>query len=480
MANIVKPPAPGVLSIRQDLADEVADLTRRSVASNTERARKSDWKIWERWCRAHNAVPLPADIQTAAAFIADMARSRSLASVLRYCATIGKAHKIANLTSPFADDKVRAVIEGLKRREGTAPKHAKAAFVAADAMRALNRMAHDHVKSVRDRGVILVGLHTAMRRSEICAIQIEDLTWRDEGIVAKIRKSKTDQHGEGRYVAIPRLDDSPEMCPVRAISKWLRFVKEETGPLFRGLHRGGHPKRSALSAGEVAKIVKRGAASAGLDPAQFGGHSLRSGYVTQARLAGQAWAEIMEQTGHRKLETVKRYDRSAPDPFRSSHVADVFKTAFGRRSQDAESVESLAAALAEAGITITRVGLPPPSLDDRVLSQFQGPVPHQRLCSSGAKWLRSVGYAWSADPKDLRCPGGIADVASESGGIFVETGDTEVKKVVSCLRSGKRVLLIPYGFDGVVGFLLSGSMKPEMSENVSAVLSNAFQKGVTK
>jgi integrase len=162
-----------------------------------------------------------------------------------------------------------------------------------------------------------------MRRSELCALEVSDLTWVDKGIVALIRRSKTDQTGKGRQVAIPKLGNV--RCPVTALQDWLQAGDIHQGPVFRGLKSNGQIRSSALHPCEVAFVVKRAAQALGLDPEKFGGHSLRHGYVTEARRAGVEWFTIMEQTGHRDIQTVKRYAQGSFDPFLTTKVEEVFK-----------------------------------------------------------------------------------------------------------------------------------------------------------
>lgn len=149
-------------------------------------------------------------------------------------------------------------------------------------------------------------------------------------VVIDLRRSKTDQEGRGRVVAAQRLDpEFARFCPVSAVEAWLEVAQRESGPLFSGLKRNLAPKTTRLTEDHVGVVVRRVAAAGGLENCEeFGAHSLRAGYVTTARQQGVDWAAIMEQTGHRRLETVKLYARYTPDVFVATRVGDVFKSAF--------------------------------------------------------------------------------------------------------------------------------------------------------
>lgn len=306
-----------VLARRPDLADEVARLAKGARSAASRKALASDWRIFEAWCQENGAPAMPADPETLAAFLVDQARTKALATVLRYRASISTMHRMAAKPSPAGDARVREVLKGLSRERPARGVQKEAATAAM-----IERLPHELAVDLRDRAVILVGLFGALRRGSICALDVEDLRWVDEGVVVTLRRSKTDQAGEGAFIGLPKRDD--ETCPVAALRAWLDFSKIEAGSVFCAITKGGRVLPRRLSPSRVAKIVKRVAKLAGLDPAGFGGHSLRAGYVTEARAAGLDWPTIMEQTGHKKLATVKKYARGAVDVFRSTRVAELF------------------------------------------------------------------------------------------------------------------------------------------------------------
>jgi integrase len=163
---------------------------------------------------------------------------------------------------------------------------------------------------VRDRALLLVGFAGAFRRSELVSIDFGDVRIVANGLEVVLRRSKTDQEGEGRLIGIPN-GSNPVTCPVRAIQAWLERAAIIDGPLFRPVGRGDNIAPTRLSSQAVALIVKRHARRAGLDPSRFAGHSLRAGFATSAALAGADALEISRQTGHKSLSMVQRYTRPA-------------------------------------------------------------------------------------------------------------------------------------------------------------------------
>ncbi len=306
--------SPTLAERRPDLADEADGFASASLSDATKRAIKFDWQVFADWCAAHGFQAMPASIDTAAGFVVDQARSKKLATLLRYRATIGKLHKLKGFPSPFADARVKAVIEGIRRKKG----------VTQNGKQPMTIIVASELDNVRDRAIVLFGLATSFRGKELCSLDIEDLKWVDAGVIVTLRRSKTDQQGRGRPIGVPRVGGAS--CPVAALEAWLAMSGETAGPVFRGFLSNGKVGKRRLTAVTINLTVKSVAAAAGFDPDSFGAHSLRAGYVTEARKAGLTWEAIMEQTGHKRIETVNRYDRGTIDPFKASRVAEVFST----------------------------------------------------------------------------------------------------------------------------------------------------------
>lgn len=330
-----QPQEPGsVLSRHPDLADATRAYIQRGRVKSTELAHRCDWKIFLNWCAAHEADALPASVDTIVAFLADMASTRALATLHRYKGTITKVHGLHGFSSPTLDERVRAVMHGIAVDKGERSPNAKAPATADVFGLMIEKISDKSPKGLRDRAILLVGAVTGMRSAELTAVNIEDLVWHDKGLSILIRRSKTDQTGIGRYVAVPCEHVESEdgsRCGAHAVRAWLEILKGvKTGALFRSFwHNGRRVKITRLPSANVADIVRGAAVAAGLEPRVYGAHSLRSGYVTQARRENLSFLEIMEQTGHRNIESVRRYSRDPVDPFRTGRVQEVAR-AFAR------------------------------------------------------------------------------------------------------------------------------------------------------
>jgi integrase len=210
------------------------------------------------------------------------------------------------LEAPSRSTLVVNTMKGIRRTKGTAP--AQKAPALSDDIRAMVRASDGGLIGMRDCAMILLGFAGAFRRSELVGLMVEDCAFGKDGLTVTLRRSKTDQTGEGRKVGIP-YGSNPETCPVRNVREWLERAKITAGPLFRSINRHGQMQAAAPSGGDVARIVKKLALRAGLDPAAYAGHSLRAGHATTAAMAGASERSIMAQTGHRSVQMVRRYIR---------------------------------------------------------------------------------------------------------------------------------------------------------------------------
>ncbi len=288
-------------------------------APNTWRAYRADWADFTAWCQAHGRVPLPASPETVALYLTARASTRKTATLTRRLSAISQAHQVAGHPSPTKDQSVRAVAAGIRRAKGTAP-HGKAPAVTAE-IRAMVAALPDTLMGRRDRALLLLGFAGAFRRSELVALDVEDVVERPEGLAVTVRFSKTDQDGAGRTLGIP-YGSHYESCPIRALRAWREAAGIDAGPLFQAVDRHGNLLPGRLSDQGVARAVKRAARAAGLDPALYAGHSLRAGLATAAAAAGVSERAIMAQTGHKSLPMVRRYIRGG-SLFRENAAAEV-------------------------------------------------------------------------------------------------------------------------------------------------------------
>ena len=183
----------------------------------------------------------------------------------------------------------------------------KAPIVVADLRAILARLPKGPL-GLRDRALLLLGFAGGFRRSELVALDVADLAFTSEGITVTIRRSKTDQEGQGRKVGIPS-GRHVQTCPVLAVRDWLEESDMVDGAVFRPVLKGGRVCANRLSAQSVNLVVKRAAASIGLDPTLYGGHSLRAGLATAAASAGASERSIAQQTGHRSMKVLRGYIR---------------------------------------------------------------------------------------------------------------------------------------------------------------------------
>jgi len=299
---------PGAGDLAQ-LVEEARDFTDAQRAESTWAVYRRDWAAFSAWCSERGLQDLPAAPEALALYVAERARSDHPSTIQRRLAAVAAAHAARGLDSPTRSPTVAAVVRGVRRSLGVAPGRQVAPAVTEEVRRMVTTLAPDRLISVRDRALLLVGFAGAFRRSELVALDVEDLAEREEGLVATIRRSKTDQEAEGREVGLPYGSD-PSTCPVRSVRSWLEVSAIRSGPLFRPITRHGRLGADRLRPADVARVVKRGAERAGLDPSRYAGHSLRSGLATSAAAAGASERSIMAQTGHRSVVTVRRYIRS--------------------------------------------------------------------------------------------------------------------------------------------------------------------------
>jgi integrase len=210
------------------------------------------------------------------------------------------------LNAPTHDTIVVNTMKGIRRTNGTAAVQ-KAATLIGD-IRAMIDMSDQGTIGLRDRALILLGFAGAFRRSELVGLDVIDCGFSKDGLTVMLRRSKTDQEAVGRKVGIP-YGSNPETCPVRMLQTWIQEAGITAGPLFRALNRHGQVQPGRLSGIDVARVVKKLATRAGLDPAKYAGHSLRAGHATAAAIAGASERSIMNQTGHRSVQMVRRYIR---------------------------------------------------------------------------------------------------------------------------------------------------------------------------
>jgi site-specific recombinase XerD len=307
LAVVEQPALPVAFEAELELA---SDFARASKANATQDAYASDFRIFEAWCRQRGLSALLATAATVAAFLAAQTAIGKRASTLgRRLASIKYFHGIAGQPNPSGDEIIKATLSGIRRSIGSAPVRKRAA-TSDIVLGMVGTAGNETLRQLRDRAILLIGFASAMRRSELVALNVDDLEETAEGMLVTLRRSKTDQEGLGRRVAIPRGEIA---CPVAALRAWLDAAGVTEGAIFRRIFnkRAQRVTDRRLAPRNVAAIVKQGAARLGFDPSTFGGHSLRAGFVTSAVKRGANLIKITDVTGHRSLEMLKTYSRDA-------------------------------------------------------------------------------------------------------------------------------------------------------------------------
>ena len=295
------------------LQEETLKNLQSSKANNTVRAYKSDFKDFGAFCIKNGFKNLPSEPKIVSLYLTHLATKEiKLSTIKRRLVSIGVIHKIKG---HYLDTKHPAIVEnllGIKRRKGTIQKGKKPILI--NQLRILLKVIdeekiHD-IKKLRDKSIILIGFAGGFRRNEIVSLNREDLDFVYEGVKITVKRSKTDQFGEGSIKALPYFQESL-YCPVTILKRWLNVSKITNGPIFRRFTKGSKLTKNRLTDQTVALIIKYYLGKAGIDSKNYSGHSLRSGFATSAAESGAEERSIMAMTGHKSTEMVRRYIKEA-------------------------------------------------------------------------------------------------------------------------------------------------------------------------
>ncbi len=291
------------LNKARDAADRFFSQSR---ADSTWRAYRSDWRIFIDWCASIDRPALPADPETLVLFLASQADLGLNPSTLtRRLAAIRLVHIGNEYPNPGADPSVTELMRGI-RRSWKKPPAAKAPILNTTLKEIVDQIPTDTKAGLRDRAVLLFGFAGSFRRSELVALDVDDLELQSEGYLIRITSSKTDQLGQGQVIAIPKEENSP-YCPVAALQAWCDAGEIDSGPLFRRMFRGDSVGSQRLTDQSVALIIKKWAGAFGLSSEQFAGHSLRRGFVTSAAKEKKNLFKIADQTRHASIDMLRKY-----------------------------------------------------------------------------------------------------------------------------------------------------------------------------
>ena len=295
------------------LQEETLLNLRNSKAKNTVRAYKSDFNDFGLFCAKNGFKSLPSEPKIVSLYLTHLStKDIKISTLKRRLVSIGMIHK---LKGQYLDTKHPAIIEnimGIKRRKGNIQKGKKPLLISSLILiiKAINEQKKEEIKKLRDKSIILIGFSGGFRRNEIVALNYEDLDFVSEGLKIAIRRSKTDQFGEGSMKALPYFDNS-EYCPVITLKQWLKVSKINSGAVFRRFSKGSKLSEHRLTDQTVALLIKEYLNLAGIDSKNYSGHSLRSGFATAAAESGAEERNIMAMTGHKSTEMVRRYIKEA-------------------------------------------------------------------------------------------------------------------------------------------------------------------------
>ena len=282
--------------------DKAKEYIEQSKAPNTTKAYANDWNHFTGFCESLGAEALPVAPAVMLSYLSKLADTCKVSTIERRIASINQAHHLAGFERPSKNAMVQNVLKGIKRTLGVKQKQAKPTL-ATDIL-AMVETLPSNTLGIRDKALLMLGFAGAFRRSELVSLLVDDLSFTAKGLEVLVRKSKTDQEGEGHTKPIP--------CPatINAVKEWIATAGITEGNLFRSIDRHGNIGKS-MSDKAVAIVVKRTAEQAGLDPKDYSGHSLRAGYVTEGVNKGIPTHTIKKVTGHKSDKQLEKYIREA-------------------------------------------------------------------------------------------------------------------------------------------------------------------------
>ena len=283
-----------------------------SKANNTLRAYKSDFRDFGAFCAKHGLSSLPSEPKIISLYLTHLSKNSKISTIRRRLVSISMVHK---LKGHYLDTKHPIITEnllGIKRVKGSIQRGKKPLLInhLKSIINVINEQQNEKIKKFRDRSIILIGFGGGFRRTELISIDYEDLEFVPEGLKITIRRSKTDQFGEGMIKGLPYFPNEI-YCPVTSLKKWLEISKIKSGPIFRRFSKGSLLTENRLTDQSVVLLMKKYLDLAGIENKNFAGHSLRAGFATVAAESGADERSIMAMTGHKTTQMVRRYIREA-------------------------------------------------------------------------------------------------------------------------------------------------------------------------
>ena len=295
------------------LKEETLLNLQSSKAINTIRAYKSDFNDFELFCAKNGLNSLPSEPKIVSLYLTHLStKNVKISTIKRRLVSIGVIHK---LKGHYLDTKHPAIIEnimGIKRRKGSIQEGKKPLLINSlkKVINVIDKENKEEIKKLRDRSILLIGFSGGFRRNEIVSLDYDDLDFVPEGVKINVKRSKTDQFGEGTQKGLPYFENS-QYCPVLSVKKWIEISDIHSGALFRRFSKGSKLTENRLTDQTIALLIKKYLQLAGIESKNYSGHSLRSGFATAAAESGAEERSIMAMTGHKSTEMVRRYIKEA-------------------------------------------------------------------------------------------------------------------------------------------------------------------------
>ena len=294
------------------LHEDTLNNLKSSKAKNTLRAYKSDFKDFATFCAKHGFNSMPSEPKVVSLYLTHLSSNSKISTLRRRLVSIGVVHKVKG---HYLDTKHPVIIEnlmGIKRKKGSIQTGKKPILInhLKQIINVIDEQKIEKIKKLRNKALILVGFSGGFRRTELVSIDHEDLDFVEEGIKITLKRSKTDQFGEGQTKGLPYFTNE-KYCPVTNLKNWINLSKIKTGPIFRRFAKGSILTSHRLTDQSVVLIIKECLKLAGIENQNYSGHSLRSGFATVAAESGADERSIMAMTGHKTTQMVRRYIRDA-------------------------------------------------------------------------------------------------------------------------------------------------------------------------
>tara|TARA_B100000029_G_C17482049_1_gene925894 strand:- start:189 stop:1106 length:918 start_codon:yes stop_codon:yes gene_type:complete len=274
---------------------ETLNNLKSSKAINTLRAYKADYKDFASFCIKNGFKPMPSEPKIITLYLTYLSKVCKFSTLKRRLASISVMHKMSGHYIDIKHPMITENLMGIKRILGSHQK-AKKPILINDLKLIINVIDEEknEIKRCKNKALILIGFAGGFRRSELVSILYEDIDFVKEGVKIFVKRSKTDQSGEGMTKGIPYFKNN-NYCPVISLKKWIEKSDIKSGKIFN------------ISDKSVALIIKKYAEASGLDSKKYSGHSLRSGFATSTAELGAEERSIMAMTGHKTTQMVRRY-----------------------------------------------------------------------------------------------------------------------------------------------------------------------------